>query len=251
MGCDTFEPLFRRSSLHNLNGSRGELLDPDHCCGYQWTVTTRIEAIPIWVRHRWPRWNITSGRRGAVTAQRKRRVQEALDDDVSFLTTYQKLFARARRTEITDFKPLERLEASFSRFIAGDCVLAGITSRENVWILMLAELIPVQHTDADGQSTFESVGKTNTCFDTDNDRLMFLVCQSDGAPQRVIPASLRPRLLHICHYSLFLSHPVERRLYDSMRKSCTCLICPMRSMLLWVTVSPAHRAIRTVNDDES
>lgn len=85
-------------------------------------------------------------------------------------------------------------------------------------IQTLPKFISAYSTDGDCRSAIASVGKPTTCLNAESDGLVIKVSTSDNASQRVVTASVRPRLLHRRHYSLLVGHPGEREMFGSMRK---------------------------------
>lgn len=92
------------------------------------------------------------------------------------------------------------------------------TDNETASIAMFAELRTAQSTDADCHIAFPYFQNQKLLRSADSNEVLVRVSALDGASQRVLPGSLHPRFLHICHYSPLAGHSGERRVYDSMRK---------------------------------
>lgn len=105
---------------------------------------------------------------------------------------------------------------------------------------IFAELITAQFTDADFRIAFTSVGKLDTRFSFDSDGVLVLFPCLDAASQRVIPASLRLYFAHLCYYSLLAHHPVERRMYHSMKKQLFFPFMDYWSIQPCSTIALAH-----------
>lgn len=97
-------------------------------------------------------------------------------------------------------------------------VIKGIMDNSRAKIKTLDEVISERSTNVDFCTTLTSGGRPNTLFNVDTDGMAAQVSSLKGASHRVVPTSMYPRFLHLCHYSLLVSHPVELRKYHSMRK---------------------------------
>lgn len=84
---------------------------------------------------------------------------------------------------------------------------------------MLAYFVTGQSSDAGCRTAFTSGEKPNTRFNVYSDGALVRVSLLDGASQRFVLASLRPSLLHHCHYSLLTGHSNKGQMYDSMRNA--------------------------------
>ena len=61
--------------------------------------------------------------------------------------------------------------------------------------------------------------KTDSAFSEDEDGLLRRRALLDGAEQIVVPKTLKPRLLTMCHRSVLAGHPGQTRMYDTMRRT--------------------------------
>jgi transposase InsO family protein len=83
--------------------------------------------------------------------------------------------------------------------------------------LQLDELIREQATDPDCQEYSTHTGK-ESLFDHDASGLLIRRAPLDGTLQIVVPATLRPRLLHLEHYPRTAGHPGVTRMFRTLRR---------------------------------
>lgn len=95
--------------------------------------------------------------------------------------------------------------------------MVGITDIEKAEISASAKFITAQSRDANCQAACISAGTPITCVNINSYEVLARVLPLDGASQRGISASLRPRVLHHCHYFFLAGHHGERGMYDSIR----------------------------------
>jgi hypothetical protein len=83
--------------------------------------------------------------------------------------------------------------------------------------LQLEELIAEQAQDAECREFADLCGQ-NTVFDHNDEGLLVRKAPLDGSEQIVVPATLRPRLLHLEHYPRVAGHPGVSRMFRSLRR---------------------------------
>ena len=83
--------------------------------------------------------------------------------------------------------------------------------------ITVEELAQEQKADRYCQSIAELVGKPQSQFDVDRRGLLVRKSRIDGALQKLVPTSLRARVLRLAHYPLIAGHPGARRMYDTLR----------------------------------
>ena len=75
-----------------------------------------------------------------------------------------------------------------------------------------------QRNDVECNQYANFVGLPGSQFVYDREGYLSRVSKVDGALQRVVPRSLRIRLLYLAHYPRLQGHPGARRMYDSLRQ---------------------------------
>ena len=83
--------------------------------------------------------------------------------------------------------------------------------------ISLEELAREQKNDRYCRSVAELVGKPQSQYDVDRRGLLVRQSRIDGALQKLVPVSLRARVLHLAHHPLTAGHPGARRMYDTLR----------------------------------
>jgi Integrase zinc binding domain len=83
--------------------------------------------------------------------------------------------------------------------------------------LQLEELIAEQAQDVECREFADLCGQ-NTVFDHNDAGLLVLKAPLDGSEQIVVPAALRPRLLHLEQYPRVAGHPGVSRMFRSLRR---------------------------------
>jgi hypothetical protein len=83
--------------------------------------------------------------------------------------------------------------------------------------LQTEELIREQTRDKEGKA-FAALAGSDNIFDYDDEGLLVRLAQLDGMRQIVVPASLRPRLLHLEHFPRVAGHPGSTRMFRSLRR---------------------------------
>lgn len=141
-----------------------------------------------------------------------------LDDEVPGFTIPEASVSCAPQTEATNFESIKESKGPSVPFIREFCMMVGITCNDKGKIPSLDEIISAQSNDPYFRSTFAYVRKPNTLFNAESDGVLVSVSPLNGASQRVVPVSIRPRFLHLSHYSLLAGHPGQRWMYDCMRK---------------------------------
>lgn len=141
-----------------------------------------------------------------------------MSDEVPVLSISPRSLARVSATEEPDLETMKEPKGHFVPFLSEFCLLAGITDNEKAEIPTLSKFITAQSTDSGCRTASMPVGKPITLFRIDSDGVLVRVFSLGGASQRVVPATLRPRFPHLCHYSLLVSYPGKRRMYVTVRK---------------------------------
>jgi Integrase zinc binding domain len=83
--------------------------------------------------------------------------------------------------------------------------------------LQLEELLVEQATDLKCQAAMAITGQA-TIFDVNPSGLIIRTAPIDGVQQILVPASLRPRLLHLEHFPRTAGHPGVTQMYRSLRR---------------------------------
>ena len=89
---------------------------------------------------------------------------------------------------------------------------------ETVEPISVEELIREQAADAYCQSLLTEVTTDNSQFVIDHHGLICRRSNLDGALQRVVPVSLRERVLYLSHYQLLAGHPGGYKMYATLRR---------------------------------
>lgn len=127
--------------------------------------------------------------------------------------------------------------------------MAGIRDNGEEEIPTLSGFNLEQSNDAGGRNDFASVWKRNTCSNVDSDRVLVRAFSLNRASQRVVHASCAPVLLTSI---TILCKPVDPAKADctiTSDRSCTVTTEQIRSSLLYFIATPAHRAVRTTNEN--
>lgn len=117
-----------------------------------------------------------------------------------------------------ELEAIEELNGLLVFFITEVCRIVGITDNEKAEIPKLSNFIAAQSTYSDCRGTSTSKVVAESRLSADSDGVLVRISSLDGTSQRVSPASLGPRFLHFCHYSLRAGHSGESRMYCFMRK---------------------------------
>lgn len=72
----------------------------------------------------------------------------------------------------------------------------------------------------------------------------------DGALQQYIPATLRPRILHLRHHFLLPGHLGKRRVYNTMRQHFYWRTWPALSTIQWSSADRAQGIAGLIKTDE-
>lgn len=132
-------------------------------------------------------------------------------------------------------------------FITYVCKMAGVTKNENVEIPILAKFTTAQANSADCLFAFMSVRKQNNRVDVDSDGVLVWVPTFDGPSQRVVPASLRRRILRFCHYPFLGSDTDKPQMYECMQKGLYRLYMAIMFTKLCATAFSAPKILWTAN----
>ena len=81
------------------------------------------------------------------------------------------------------------------------------------------EFIKQQAEDEYCKEAAKSVGLPGSAFSIDKHGFLVRIAPLDGAVQKVVPASLKDRILKLGHFPPLSGHPGQRRMYDTMRRS--------------------------------
>lgn len=85
-------------------------------------------------------------------------------------------------------------------------MMAGIIDIDKAEIPTLGEFISAHSTDTDFRTAFVSVKKSSTLSNVYRDEVFVRVSPLDCALQQGVPASTRPRFIHLRHYSALAGH---------------------------------------------
>jgi transposase InsO family protein len=102
----------------------------------------------------------------------------------------------------------------------GEIFNASLAQRDTAPLpraLQLEELLVEQATDPECQAAMAITGQA-TVFDVNPSGLIIRIAPIDGVQQILVPASLRPRLLHLEHFPRTAGHPGVTRMYRSLRR---------------------------------
>lgn len=91
-----------------------------------------------------------------------------------------------------------------------------VAPMEQESVITTEEFLKEEATDENCSRMGESVKLPRSTFKYDQDGSLFRTSTADGAVQRVAPASIRNRLLHLAHYRILAGHPGGRTMYDTM-----------------------------------
>ena len=105
-----------------------------------------------------------------------------------------------------------------NKIIALPEVLALAQSNTEIVPFTVEEFLNEQATDPFCRKKAEAVGEKDSQFDYDRYGILVRKSNLDGALQRVVPVSLRARLLHTTHYPRLAGHPGGIRMYYSLRR---------------------------------
>ena len=97
-------------------------------------------------------------------------------------------------------------------------VTAFAVEEKEVMPVTVEELIAEQAKDEYCRSVAESVGKRSSSFAYDRNGVLVRKSRLDGTLQKVVPESLRARILYLSHYPRLAGHPGGTRMYYTMRR---------------------------------
>ena len=84
----------------------------------------------------------------------------------------------------------------------------------------IGEIVQEQKLDSFCQTTLARMNrKRRSSFYQDENVVLRRKCPYDSQVQIVLPETLRPRVLHVTHHSLFAGHPAQTRLYNTLRRT--------------------------------
>ncbi len=79
--------------------------------------------------------------------------------------------------------------------------------------------LTAQHNDGECQFFASTANKPGSKFDYDEHGYLIRRSKLDESPQKVVPASLRHRVLYLAHNPILQGHPRTTKMYDSLRQS--------------------------------
>lgn len=140
--------------------------------------------------------------------------KKKLDDDIPMLAiTTNMANTDENEQEKEGLESYEQpTEQEFNPHLPVLCALASHVDGTEADTPDLRKFIEAQLTVSDYGQAATSVGKRNSMIEYDIDRVLVRVFLVDGASQRYVPTVLRPRILLLCHYSLFCGHQGKRRM---------------------------------------
>lgn len=81
------------------------------------------------------------------------------------------------------------------------------------------EFVQAQLRDTFWKSVPSEVGKTATTLHLDRDGVLCTPASLDGSIQRVVPASLKDRVIYLVHYPRLAGHPGETKIYQTLQRN--------------------------------
>ena len=107
-----------------------------------------------------------------------------------------------------------------SKRIAMEGVMAIVEEDKNVEAISVEEFLQEQARDPYCQERMEKLGleEEGAVFEIDQFGILCRRAKLDGAMQKVVPKTLRDRLLYLSHYPRLAGHPGQSTMYNSLRR---------------------------------